>query len=47
MLSGEGGERKTLDDHWRWAFDLRARLKDESTSGVEVQFTTQSAEVSI
>ena len=45
MLSGDRVDGKTVDGLWRWEYDLRARLKDESRSRVIVQFTTNSAEV--
>ena len=40
-------ERRAVDEHWWWMYDLRADMKDKAGTSIAVYFTTSSAEVCV
>lgn len=48
LKGGQAEEQKAivLEDHWKWDYDVKAVLKDNSGTSINVQFTTSCAEVS-
>lgn len=46
MLKSSEAAKKGLSSYWKWAYNLKAVLEDDSTHcSITVQFTSNSAEV--
>ena len=45
MLKSSETMKKSLSSYWKWAYNLKAVLNDESDCSITVQLTSDSAEV--
>ena len=45
MLRSSETTKKGLSSYWKWAYNLKAMLEDDSNSSITVQLTSISVEV--